>query len=334
MYTQCPGCATIFTLRAWQLQRARGQVTCGLCQTTFDAFDGLSEELPGQASAGPETPADPGRREEVAREGGDRASAQTPSDDADSGVEAEPAGRPAASDGEPAAEGTPESAPRREGTESSVEPEGLPDRGELRADQAQTSDGLDDTDWEAILAEVRGEQRGAAQPEAPKGRSWLRRSAYAVVALLLFGGVVHGSYLYRDALIDLPGARAWLGAVCAVYGCQLESAESYAVIEIEERFLERHPRRDDALMLGGVLVHAGERRLPFPEMRLILRDLDGHVTGQRWVQPADYVADSRLRARLDAGMEPGARVPVRVSVAEPEGGAESFSLEFRPAQSR
>ncbi|MFP4147722.1 MAG: DUF3426 domain-containing protein, partial [Halorhodospira sp.] len=183
-----------------------------------------------------------------------------------------------------------------------------------------------------MLAELRVER--PVPPAVPRrARSgWRRWLVAGTVVALLATAAVHGSYLYRESLLELPGTRGWLEAVCRLYGCLLEGAQAYAALEVEERWLEADPRRDDALMLGGVLVHTGEQRLPYPEMRLTLRDLDGHVTGERWVQPQDYVADSRMRARLKEGIAPDARVPVELYIARPEGGAESFSLAFRPPQ--
>nr|WP_276569356.1 zinc-ribbon and DUF3426 domain-containing protein [Halorhodospira halophila] len=319
VYTQCPGCGTIFALRAWQLRQARGRVTCGLCQTTFDAVQALSEELPGDEAG--------------AADGGQPAASTSASSTEEAevripalGPQMSAIGRllPGDSDERPvdlrALVGEHPAAEQRAAT-ASEETAGA-GRG-----------GAADADWEQVLAELRAEQRparasAAGGPKKRRGRRWL----VAAGVLVLAAALVHGSYLYRGALLELPGTRAWLSAVCTLYDCQLETAASYDVIEVEERWLEPDPRRDDALMLGGVLVHTGERRLPYPEMRLTLRDLDGHVTGERWVRPEDYVADSRLRARLGAGMEPGARVPVELYVAEPDGGAESFSLSFRPVE--
>nr|WP_274519948.1 zinc-ribbon and DUF3426 domain-containing protein [Halorhodospira sp. M38] len=313
VYTQCPGCGTIFALRAWQLRQARGRVTCGLCQTTFDAVQALSEDLRGEPGAATTDGAPPSRSaggDEVRIPAlGPQMSAigrMLPDDSGDRPVDLQ------------ALVGERSTAGERSGS------------GPEAADRAAEPGGSE-ADWEQVLAELRAGQRPARAPGAgtrPKRRLWMTAAGVLVLAAAL----VHGSYLYRAQLLELPGARAWLSAVCAVYDCQLETAASYDVIEVEERWLEPDPRRDDALMLGGVLVHTGERRLPYPEMRLTLRDLDGHVTGERWVRPEDYVADSRLRARLGAGMEPGARIPVELYVAEPDGGAESFSLSFRPVE--
>lgn len=44
MYTQCPNCATVFRVTAEVLRAAQGKVRCGVCATSFDALENLSEE--------------------------------------------------------------------------------------------------------------------------------------------------------------------------------------------------------------------------------------------------------------------------------------------------
>ncbi len=43
MYTQCPDCATVFRITAEALRSAQGDVRCGVCSTTFNALENLSE---------------------------------------------------------------------------------------------------------------------------------------------------------------------------------------------------------------------------------------------------------------------------------------------------
>lgn len=43
MYTQCPDCATVFRVTADALKIAQGDVRCGVCSTTFNALENLSE---------------------------------------------------------------------------------------------------------------------------------------------------------------------------------------------------------------------------------------------------------------------------------------------------
>ena len=52
MYTQCPDCATVFRVTAETLRAAQGDVRCGVCSTTFNALENLSEQA---FKAAPET---------------------------------------------------------------------------------------------------------------------------------------------------------------------------------------------------------------------------------------------------------------------------------------
>jgi predicted Zn finger-like uncharacterized protein len=44
VYTQCPDCATVFRVSAEVLRAAQGDVRCGVCSTTFNALENLSEQ--------------------------------------------------------------------------------------------------------------------------------------------------------------------------------------------------------------------------------------------------------------------------------------------------
>jgi predicted Zn finger-like uncharacterized protein len=44
VYTQCPDCATVFRVTAEALKIAQGDVRCGVCATTFNALENLSEQ--------------------------------------------------------------------------------------------------------------------------------------------------------------------------------------------------------------------------------------------------------------------------------------------------
>lgn len=57
MYTQCPDCATVFRVTADALRTAQGNVRCGVCSTSFNALENLSEEPFRPTPEGQEAPA-------------------------------------------------------------------------------------------------------------------------------------------------------------------------------------------------------------------------------------------------------------------------------------
>ena len=57
MYTQCPDCTTVFRVTADALRSAQGNVRCGVCSTSFDALENLSEEPFRAGPANEEYPA-------------------------------------------------------------------------------------------------------------------------------------------------------------------------------------------------------------------------------------------------------------------------------------
>ena len=58
MYTQCPDCATVFRVTAEALRIAQGDVRCGVCSTSFNALENLSEQAFKAATEGDAPAAD------------------------------------------------------------------------------------------------------------------------------------------------------------------------------------------------------------------------------------------------------------------------------------
>jgi len=58
VYTQCPDCATVFRVTAEALRAAQGDVRCGVCSTTFNALENLSEQAFKASVPAEETSAD------------------------------------------------------------------------------------------------------------------------------------------------------------------------------------------------------------------------------------------------------------------------------------
>ena len=45
MRTRCPACGTIFRVTSEQLRAKAGKVRCGYCQSVFNAFDELVDDV-------------------------------------------------------------------------------------------------------------------------------------------------------------------------------------------------------------------------------------------------------------------------------------------------
>ena len=53
MFTRCPHCNTVFRIYAEQLAQAHGQVRCGICDSSFNSLENLSESPTGFAAPAP-----------------------------------------------------------------------------------------------------------------------------------------------------------------------------------------------------------------------------------------------------------------------------------------
>lgn len=308
-------------------------VVCGLCREHFDALQRLAEALPedtpetlsSDAAVPPATAAEPASPRTAAAAGDGRSSAcadvaeswqswQEPAPDTDeqsaAAIATDPGERPA-----------------QEG----------------RADGE--GDHLDESlgDLERWLEDIQPQQRGhspsvaaSSRPKAAHRRAGLGRGVAKValnsflIVLLAIVGVVHGSYVLRAQLIEFPALEGWMAAICGLYDCRLQTPAAYRVLTVEARRLAADPDEEQRLVLDAVLYHAGAWRLAYPDVELTLRDLNGRVTARERFAPQQYVVDNRVQARLEAGIEPGARVPLRLELPEPAAGGESFTLTFHP----
>ncbi len=307
MYTQCPGCGTVFKVHAWQLRKAGGRVGCGLCHTAFDALEGLSDELPKSLNT-------EGREPEEAPAAGAAREVEQP--------ESVEVARPPVEPVEDL------EVPEPEDLHDAIDEAALGGAAKETGDPARELFEQWSTDGVDFTRPARGDESARKVKRRRGGRKFLWGLG---LALLLFALLLQGTYFFRDELAREPALRGWVEGVCAVLGCTVGPQSRLDALVVRERWMEEHPHREGYLLVGAVLVNEAPVSQAYPEVRVVLRDIEGDVVADRWFPPQAYVADSRLRTRLDAGMPAGREVPLRLDVESPEDGAESFLLEFREA---
>ena len=332
VYTQCPGCGTVFKVHAWQLRKAGGRVGCGLCHATFDALEQLSDQLPDALAAEAKAPLLDAQPEVAAPAPGNEQPMAEPGPAAP-----EPEEVPGYPEPEILTEAAvePVSGVRPEADAEPMEwDDGEPEGPHRR--EPSVADGDDSTQelfeqWSADGVDFTRTARGG-EGDGPEKQSRKRGGGFLwgmLAGLLILALAVQGTYLYRDELAREPALRGWVEWVCSVLGCTVAPPSRLDALEIRERWMEPHPHREGFLLVGAVLVNGAAYPQAYPEVRILLRDIEGNVVADRWYPPQAYLDDSRLRTRLEAGMPVGQGVPLRLDIQGPEGGAESFQLEFR-----
>ncbi len=331
MLTRCPGCRTVFRVRARDLRSARGRVRCGRCATSFDALSDLRDEV--------EDDARPVLTDAVAH-GAEAAAVEpaglrTVSEEVPAEMEAQP--QPpaapvvrAASEVPSAAAASPGRAAALPGADGPPAPAlprlGAPERDERIEAPLRVRLPLDGP---ALAGQPRFRFDAPGVPEAPPAPEPSRlRWLWRLLALALFAALAVQLMLWRqeDLLRLAPGLRPFIETACARIGCVVPVARDLARLRIASRDVREHPRYRDALLVNATLVNDAAFDQPYPVLELTLHDVAGRLLGRRRFRPAEYLDDSIDRT---AGMPPGVPVHIVLEIAGGANTAVSFEFEFR-----
>jgi len=315
MFTQCPGCHTLFRISRRELAEADGRVRCGLCQEAFDASALLRDRLPpeldqilglemgervrrtviSQATEGAPEPPPPPR---LPHGGGLQPSTVQP-----------PAAvhpRPPAVEPEPPAAALPEVLPR--------------ELAPAAVSRTTAEDRATDFREQAVLD---AEGRLTAH-HAPRF-AW-RRLAAALLLVLLLGG--QWLYFQRETLARDPAWRPLVATLCGLAGCRLPLVRRPEQLALLSRTLRTHPQQPGAMLLTATVVNRG-RPQPWPQLGVTLRRMNGEVAARRWFAAEQYLDVSAPARTAGQPMPVGEPYPVRLAFLDPGQGANNFELDFR-----
>lgn len=357
MLTRCPHCLTWFRVRAEHLSVAGGRVTCGQCETVFDALASLIEEsgsppppppvADSVAAAPPPAPAAPDvlAVEEIPRaaaqpdaDTGDDGGAAGATDELDFDFDLSPA-TPEHAMPVAAAVEVPVTAPVTAAVTAADSVPALefaiggppPQPTLSAADHAIlfTAPGAQDDDRDDTVPEVRNAAAPAvlaAELAALSARPARRAAAWSVAAVLLFGAAgVQLAWIARAQVVQvLPASAAVFAWACARLACAPSSA-ARAPVRLLARDVREHPQYADALLVNATLINDASEAQPFPVIELRLHDATGTVLGARAFAPHEYLDQSIPTA---AGMPPGRPVYVVMEIGRASAGAVSFEFTF------
>lgn len=337
--TRCPACGTIFRISTTQASAKGGMVRCGQCRNVFNSLDALVRvedldvigedlilDLPETATA------PPARGTEVAPSdvAPDAIEAAEPSDAGPlEATSAEPLDRPderATDDPDETPADSPWWLPLPERTDASLSTEAplLP----LSPAQTQPEVPADPRDDAGQLLSGRSDaQRDDVQPVAATSPAFMRPEAVytpssqmgrwtfgllcVVAGIVLLGQVVHA---WRDELATRwPTARPWLNAACAPLRCKVDYPAQIDAITIESASIQATGPGLDVYVLTALLRNRDVLEVRYPNLELVLTDLQDRPILRRALRPEDYLPPAADTRRPQSGFAAESELPIRVT---------------------
>jgi len=142
-----------------------------------------------------------------------------------------------------------------------------------------------------------------------------RRMLSAVGALLLAAVLMTQlAIAFRaDILVRFPQARPALVGLCKVFRCTVDWPARGDLLAVVGSDLQALPG-SSAFELTAVVRNRGSMTLALPAIELTLSDTLNRTVARRVFSPSDYLAgESDPQLRMQAGLEPGADLTVRIA---------------------
>jgi predicted Zn finger-like uncharacterized protein len=295
LLTRCPGCQTTFRISEEMLRKAAGQVRCGRCANTFNAYRDL-RELPDTPKA-----------------------AGAPTGEHERPAPREAAAAPAASPGAPSAESIsgPTATPTTE-LDSPAEPApaaALPaEPGGVDAPPLAESDSFGAGDLWTL--------EPVPSPLQRPSRLWSVAAALALLALTAQLAHSLSAVLATQAVLGPLVQRAY-----SALGMPLVprwEVDSYEVVRATAATNPGASGRGN-LVITAEIRNRGSVPQPYPHVELRLLDRWEGTVGKRVFTPTEYGATS---ARPDTMLAPGDNVTAELVVVDPGPNAAGFEIDI------
>ncbi|ASR42640.1 hypothetical protein BEN78_03755 [Xanthomonas citri pv. mangiferaeindicae] len=162
--------------------------------------------------------------------------------------------------------------------------------------------------------------RSRVAAASPRARRWLWVAAVGLALLL----VLQGLFAERARLAAHPAWRPALERLCGALGCALPPWREPAALALLARDVRAEPEDPTRLQVSAAFRNDARWPQAWPQLRLVLSDIDGHVIGSRVFTAQEYLGGAPPAPTL----APGATAHVRLTLEEPGPGAVSFAFEL------
>lgn len=175
------------------------------------------------------------------------------------------------------------------------------------------------------LADLRPEELAAPEEPAytprPAAKPWMKWLSVVLVLALIAQIIIWN----RKTLIEVPGMRPVVTALCTVAGCDIGARRDVTAIELVSHGIYSHPTVPDALMLKAEIANRAEFAQPYPVIQVDFSDIRGKAVALRRFGPSEYLDAA---SSPPSKMLPGETIPVILEVVDPGKHALAFEFSF------
>ena len=162
----------------------------------------------------------------------------------------------------------------------------------------------------------------ASRPTSP----WWSTLLWSILILLALASVLAQlAWFNREQLLLQSEFKPLIEQTCKHIDCQLQQKIDLENIELLSRDVRSHPTHKNALLITATFINRAEYEQPYPEVGLILSDINGNVIAQRQFMPAEYLPVDSQPAELMVREVP---VTMVMEVQDPGSATVSFRFEF------
>ena len=154
-------------------------------------------------------------------------------------------------------------------------------------------------------------------------RNWPWLLGATLLALSLLAQI---GYAKRAPLLDDARLRPFFDRACETFGCRLPLRHDPAQLVLLSRDIRPHPSVPNGLIISASLRNDAAFTQAFPDVEILLSDLDENRVAMRRFHPQEYLGDARTMA---TGLAPGATAALVFEVADPGKNAVAFEFKFR-----
>ncbi|MBW6476413.1 MAG: zinc-ribbon domain-containing protein [Chromatiales bacterium] len=163
------------------------------------------------------------------------------------------------------------------------------------------------------------------EPAPRRGSSSFSTLLWAGGILLMLGTLVgQFAYYHQSSLASHPQLRPLLAQLCHFTECELPPQRDLSQIRLASHLVQFHPRHQDSLLVTATLINRADFSQPYPDVALLMTDLQQQVVASRRFSPQEYLVGQRSDQPMPRNIE----IPLMLEVLDPGREVVGFRFEF------